>query len=46
VLSTPTPSFAAAARACARVESFRTARDDAGREVVGTTAPFVVHFVR
>jgi outer membrane biosynthesis protein TonB len=46
VLDSPTPQFAAAARSCARAESFRTARDDAGREVVDTTAPFVVHFLR
>ena len=46
VLGSPQPSFAAAARACARSESFLTARDDAGRETPGTTTPFVVHFVR
>ncbi|HTS80053.1 MAG TPA: hypothetical protein VMH40_05595 [Myxococcaceae bacterium] len=46
VLGSPQPSFAAAARACARSETFLTARDDAGRETPGTTAPFVVHFVR
>jgi len=46
VLGSPPASFASAARACARGESFQTARDDAGREVAGVTAPFVVHFVR
>jgi len=46
VLGSPPASFASAARACARGESFQTARDDAGREVPGVTPPFVVHFVR
>ena len=46
ILGSPPAPFASAARACARGESFQTARDDAGREVAGVTAPFVVHFVR
>jgi protein TonB len=46
VLNSPKDSFAQAARACARSEPFRPARNEAGHEVAGLTPPFAVHFVR
>jgi protein TonB len=46
VLNGPKDSFIQAARACARGETFRPARNDAGQEVTGLTSPFAVHFVR
>ncbi len=46
VLNSPKDSFTQAARTCARGETFRPARNDAGQEVAGLTSPFAVHFVR
>jgi hypothetical protein len=46
IVSSPSPSFAEAARRCALGESYRTALDDAGKAIAGVTPLFIVHFVR
>jgi protein TonB len=46
IVSSPSPSFAEAARHCALSETYRTALDDAGHSVAGITPIFIVHFVR
>jgi protein TonB len=46
IISSPSPSFAEAARRCALAETYRTALDDAGHGIAGITPPFVVHFIR
>jgi outer membrane biosynthesis protein TonB len=46
IMSSPSPSFAKAARHCALGETYRIALDDAGKAIAGVTPVFVVHFVR
>lgn len=46
VIRDPGNGFAAAARSCAMLQSYRTAFDHMGSPMVGTTPPIVVRFTR
>lgn len=46
VANAPSPSFAAAARACALLATYRPALDRQGQRVPATTPLFLVHFFR